>query len=687
MFDYIWRDILLDLKKNVDLDKFFSETLIKFGKNLRKAQLELSKDIEETYTGNKIFIAEAEVGTGKTYAYLIPSINKIHQSKKPFLISTGTIVLQEQLLQKDIPDLNIYLKKEGIISSDIISYIGKGKEHYICERRLMSCDIDEEELDNIKKQYEKKNRYDRTEIDLKNNEELWKKINVKHCDRKSCQYRECLYRQMKMKQEYFNYDYLVCNHQYFLACIKNENQGFLNKFSGIVIDEAHNFEQAAFSIFGDNKSVIDFIKCIEQVSNQLSKTYGYMVDDIKIRNAYKLSNKLFERIKKRTCIPVGVAETIGQYDVTIDSEIQHLSEELYDCFEYLSDKLSIFSSFGSRIRRSEDGLYNQVKSLQNFLENISFTSTNNVWWTQLDSNKHNGNKYRLFYIPKNIDEILHETLFSKGLPIILTSGTMSSEEVIKGSESLAFQYFSNNIGVDQVAYSKQKTPTSKKSGFNYFEHGLLYIEKDIKFVSQDNENNYNGYLDKLCERIYNIIELSNGRTLVLFTSKYAMDYTYAKVANKIKTNLNINCFKQGQSQKIKHEFEIQVNSCLFATGTYWEGIDVKGESLSTLIIQKLPFPIPSPIFKFKEERYNDDILIPEMVVKLKQGAGRLIRDENDRGVLAILDSRANHKNYNKIIMENIPPFRKIENLNQISEFLNINQSNDTTLYNNKVQAI
>jgi ATP-dependent DNA helicase DinG len=275
------------------LKDFFSNTLIKHGKNLRKSQLELSQDIEESYSNNKIFVAEAEVGTGKTYAYLIPALNKIYASKKPFLISTGTIVLQEQLSLKDIPDINKYLITEGFTSTDIVSCIGKGKEHYICEKRLIECDIYEEQLDNIKNLYERKNIFDRSQINLEFNESLWKRINVKYCNRQRCQYRECLYRKMKMDQENFNYDFLICNHQYFLACIKDGKKDFISKFSGIVIDEAHNFEQAAFSILGGNKSLDDFINCIEHISYELSKNYGHGDYNDRVENAYRLADLLY----------------------------------------------------------------------------------------------------------------------------------------------------------------------------------------------------------------------------------------------------------------------------------------------------------------------------------------------------------------------------------------------------------
>ena len=672
----------MNLKKKIDLIDFFSSTLIKYGKNLRKPQLELSLDIEESYSNSKIFVAEAEVGTGKTYAYLIPALNKIHSSRKPFLISTGTIVLQEQLSLKDIPDINKYLITEGFISTDIISCIGKGKEHYICEKRLIECDINEEHLDDIKNYYECKNIFDRSQINIKFSENLWKKINVKHCNRQRCQYRECLYRKMKIDQENYNYDFLICNHQYFLARIKDGKKEFISRFSGIVIDEAHNFEQAAFSILGGNKSIDDFINCIEHISYKLSKDYGHRNYNDNIENAYNEADLLFSKIKNNTYIPDKIIESTGQYNVKLDGEIQDVAEELYESMEFLSEKISILASFNSRNEKNEDGLFNEIKGLSEFLENISFTSNDNVWWSQLDSKIP-----RLFYVSKNIDEILYNILFNRGLPIILTSGTMSSEIIVEGSESLAFQYFTNNIGVDLIPYSKLKPPISKKSGFNYNEHGLLYIEEEIKFVKREDETNYRRYLDKLSERIYNIIELSKGRTLVLFTSKDAMDYTYNIVARMVKNNIGIKCLKQGQSAKIKHEFEEEINSSLFATGTYWEGIDVKGESLSTLIIHKLPFPVSNPVFEFKTERFGDSILIPEMIVKLKQGAGRLIRDEKDKGVLVILDSRANDKKYRNIINESLPPLKKIYDLDAIPEFIGTNQNNNTTLEDNSVQVV
>lgn len=646
----------------INVKSFFSETLLRHNKKLRTPQLELSLEIEKAYNNKQKFIAEAEVGTGKTYAYIIPALNKINEDKKPLLISTGTIVLQEQLAYKDIPDINGYLIKEGFISKTLISLVGKGKEHYICEKRLSSYTGDDKTIELICNLYQSKNIFDRSQFkDFTIKDEQWNKINVCDCNRNNCKYYDCLYKKYKLNLDTYNCDIMVCNHQYLLSCLKDTQKEFIKNFSAIVIDEAHNLERAAFSILGDCKNLKDFTKCFDKLYNKFE--IGTNKYKNKLTEAIELSEKLFKLIEMNTIIPPDdLHQNDFPYSIKINKHIKMVAQILQGLLIEFSERINVLNAFKHQTKFGEERLDFEVNRLISFLEKIYYDE-NKVFWVQLDHKL----KPKLFYIPYEIDEILYERLFEKEIPVILTSATMSSV----GSKDLLekdFGYFMNSIGVDLVRPPYYKKPISKKSNFDYYNHGILYLEKDLEYVSREKDN-YQEYLRLKSEKIYQIIKNSNGRSLVLFTAKDSMDYTYSTIANRLKMELGIDCYKQGQSASIKQKFEKNIQSCLFATGSYWEGIDVKGESLSCLIIDKLPFPTPGPLVDFKEQKLGEEIKIPEMIIKLKQGAGRLIRDERDKGALVILDSRAYSNKYLNLIKNSLPEFKIIEDINDINNFL------------------
>jgi len=649
---------MIQLRTPIDNNLFFQSILPKYGKNRRESQIELSDEIKNAYEKNYKFVAEAEVGTGKSYAYLFPTLNKISRTGKPFLISTGTIVLQDQLFTKDIPELSKYLINEKLISKPLQALLGKGKEHYICEKRILSYseyllkNKDEQlsaELDRVINDYES-GLFDERDFPSISSK-VWKKINVTYCTR-SCTERYCKYKLFKLERESFNYDFLICNHQFLLANLNKPD--YINRFSGLVIDEAHNFETAAYSILGDNKSAKDFIQCINNVKLKVHYSVSHVIT---------LINAFYYEIERSTIIPQN-KEIDWKYKVVINDKIYRLASELSDKLEKI--QLSV-TNFAFDLKKREDRLGNELESLSSFVEAV-INNQNRIFWVQFEKSM----LPRLYYIPCNIDEILYNRLLSRtNLPVVFSSATMSTSNGLEG-----FDYFINSLGIDSVKTSCYLEPISKKSPYDFQAQAAIYIEEDLKFISRNNAALFEDYLKSKADRIFDIIKATNGKSLVLFTSYEVMDLTHNYLADKILKDLGISCYKQGQGSNYHNlkRFESNINSCLFATGSFWEGIDIKGSSLSCVIIDKLPFPVQDPIIDYKIEKLGaenkSEILTSEMILRLKQGAGRLIRDEKDIGVIVIMDSRASESKYFDIITNALPNYRRIYSIQEILIFLN-----------------
>jgi len=647
---------LLELNKIIYNDDFFKTVLIKYGKKFRASQYELANEVKNAYDKNLKFVAEAEVGTGKSFAYLVPAFNKIRERNKPFLISTGTIVLQDQLITKDIPELSRYLLKEKYINRPLKSMIGKGKEHYICENRLVDFINNDSAnsvvLDDIRKQYENDN-FDRNDFP-EVSDSVWNKINVQKCSPTKCKTTDCLYRKFRLDRQYNNYDFFVCNHHYLISCLKNSNFSIYD-YSGVVIDEAHNFENAAFSILGDNKSLFNFIKCL----NQASKKIGYQSNEIS--EAISTTHKLFEFIKKNTKVKSLKPELGWKYKIKINETIIDYARELRSL---LSEVLIKVMDFSISLKKIQDKLSDDIEDLIDFTYSI-VNKEDKIFWVQFENYK--GFVPRLFYIPCNIDEILYKKLFTKEISIVLSSATMSTSKDPEG-----FDYFISSLGIDLVRTSTYKPPVSKPSPFKLTEQVGIYIEKEIKYKNIE-DNAYKEYLDRKAKRILDIINATNGKSLVLFTSYEVMNYTHSIIEEQIINELKLDCYKQGDTPNLSilQCFAENVNSCLFATGSFWEGIDIKGPSLSCVILDKLPFPVIDPIIEYKKEKMKleiSEVLIPEMVIRLKQGVGRLIRDENDKGIIAIMDSRAVSK-YNYVLKNSLPDYYILSSIKDIEMFL------------------
>jgi ATP-dependent DNA helicase DinG len=428
------------------------------------------------------------------------------------------------------------------------------------------------------------------------------------CDPYCSNYGECRYHRFKQYASSPEIDIQVCNHNYVLADIVNRVEGrnsLIPNYQMLIIDEAHKFLSAAQSIYGSE------LGDIYELANAAL--------DVDPENVFKLNRELRNLFGE-------LEQSGGQDDADSERREAEFSAEanrhlrnICNITEEIADALESAGAEYLGLSREFERLRNNAVALSK--------SALQIRWLEREDN----GELKLCGMPKRLNELLKNHLWSKGLPIVLTSGTLSAN----GDFSRTMQ----TLGIDRMG-GKVKT-TRKASPFNYRENALLYISNCVPFPNTDSDV----YLDRLAFEIERLINASHGHAAVLFTSYKAMDMVYERLTAR---NLKFPLFRldKGDVTTIT-QFKQSGNGILFSSGALWEGIDIPGDALSMLIIVKLPFAVPDPITGYEQNlyedfsEYRDNVLIPDMLIKLIQGFGRLIRSETDTGVVAILDSRVN----------------------------------------------
>ena len=578
-------------------------------------------------------------------------------SGKSFIISTSTIALQEQL-EKDINIISNQLN----IPVDVV--VAKGMSNFICFNRL------EEFLSKLKddNQFIKiftQNKQDRKDYPgIKDN--VWKQINVEKCNYFKCKnHRNCEFYKRRELMKSIN-GIIICNHDLLIEDLSrksNYGKELLQKVDYIVCDEAHNLENKVRS-FKTNEIKIRNVKIpLRNAINILSEIgnveYDYLKIEEIIDNLYtQINDNVLMTIEKLKKENIEVEDCNG-LELVFDEQTIKLSNMIKNILKDINDSIQIHSN--KNTEEIEDDL-NEYSKMFEILS--SGQNGNYLFWIERRKRRN-----YVYCAPKNINTISYDLFFNNnhsfyrldGKTFIFTSATLS---VGKNN----FKYFMQNIGADLV----QKGLTledSYDSPYDYENNAIIYSCKDI-----ESPKNKNKYLKELVQKIKELILITNGKALVLFTSKSDMKYVYEHIGNKI-GNINIYIQNDGSSQDtVKRKFKEDINSVLFSTGIFWEGIDIKGKSLSNLIIARLPFPIVDPIMEYKKSLNKNGfakVYIPEMLIKLKQGVGRLIRSETDKGIVCILDSRMDK--YEKRIKETLPIKKIVYSIEDLKSFIKKNK--------------
>lgn len=629
------------------IESYFENTK-KYGLQYREGQFYMALSIFDSIESTNHLIIEAGVGIGKSYAYLIPLLYYYSITGKTFIISTSTIALQEQL-EKDIKKLSEQLNIPLNIT------VAKGMTNFVCLNRLKNIlsRKHNEIYDGIDLEKQDRKYYP----DFK--DDKWEKICVDNCTYTRCKnYSKCDFYQRRQDMRNTR-GAIICNHDLLINDLdKKDSFGERPLFQNvdyIVCDEAHNLENKVRSFNTKSKYLKGIKHTVRRMIDDLAKygNFEYDYDDIasKIDLLYELISKnVNKKIDELRSKGIDLIDCNG-LEFPFDESIKKISSEIFDILDNMGMSLQILNDY-----------FYDFEDMLEDIEMLNILSQgekcNYVLWIE-----HKNNKDYINYAPKNISGICNSLFFKKYLKkkptFIFTSATLST-----GKND--YNYFTNGIGADEV--NNLVIEESFDSPYDYDNNAILYTCDDIT-----NPNiNKDRYLDELVEKIKELIRLTNGKTLVLFTSKSDMNYVYNKIGSSL-DGINIYIQNDGSSQDtIKERFKNDIDSVLFSTGIFWEGIDIKGASLSNLIIARLPFPVVDPVIEYKKESYGEDgfnkVYLPEMLIKLKQGVGRLIRSEEDKGIVCILDSRINKK-YKDVVQESIPIKNFTTNIEEVKKLV------------------
>lgn len=659
------------------------------GYEYRESQVEMISLIVDAFNENKVAVAEAGTGVGKSLAYLLPSIMWAITNKEKVVISTATINLQQQIYEKDLP---LAMK---VLGKEVEAVLVKGRGNYLCLRRLEETAVEQSLFEEDNKEFEELQKWAKatkegcsSELPFKVNRGLWAKIcsEADNCRGLKCNFREeCFV--LKMKKRATKADIIVANHHILFADLAYRAMGagydqaaVLPLFKKVVLDEAHNIENNATSFFSTAINRFTFNKVASKISTHLSG--GAYKGIITRLNRYSFKDDtVLSDIPKAVEKCQQIMELIDQYGIAMTpsdvkgttmrfkaSALTTMQMEFLEIVKKFSSSLSLLYNLLSSVKsqlpkedKKDQFLDSDLTVILSRLSDIatlcsSFLTLDEhldyVFWTKKEKSSNGTWFLTINATPISISKKLLEALFEPIDSVICCSATLSINN--------SFDYFLKRCGASLVE-KKRLLLNSFSSPFNYKKNVLLQVPIDGPLPS---DTIYQKYVSRYLLRS---LEMSQGRGLVLFTSIDMMEKTYQEVSLPL-SELGITCYKQGDqdSAALLRAFNENITSVLFATSSFWQGVDSPGETLSIVIITKLPFSVPTdPLSQAREEAILArggnpffEIEIPEAVMKLKQGFGRLVRKKDDRGVVTILDSRVVKKHYGSVFINSLPETAK-----------------------------
>jgi ATP-dependent DNA helicase DinG len=616
--------------------------------------------VAEAFEKKRHLIVEAGTGTGKTLAYLVPAIAAAIKQKKRILISTGTKNLQEQLMEKDIP----FLKK--ILPTKFTAEYMKGRGNYACLYRIHKAE-DQPVLDGldqldhfreIRHWIKETQTGDRSElVDLPENLSFWNRINARGdiCIGQKCpDFEPCFITRMRNRADAA--DIVVVNHHLFFADLNVRGNQFgkvIPDYGAVIFDEAHLIEDVASDYFGFQVSNFQIDELVRDTDNLP------IHDAIVTRELTKLAAKIIG-LADQFWIRFTQAKFEGRFPLLPDAFSYRTSKgdqnptplgEAHEALDGALGKLATaIEGFAEEMPEAES-LLRRARQTRFDLEFIVTQSERNyVYWLE-----RRGKGIFLRASPVDVSELLREKLFEKVETCILTSATLSS--------SGSFNFVRERLGLD----SAKTTGFTAETSFDFEKQAILYLPKAMPDPRSPE------FTQLAAGEIVKILQVTNGHAFVLCTSNSSMNALYELISSRV----NYPCFLQGTMSKagLLDKFRETPNAVLFATSSFWQGVDVQGDQLSCVIIDKLPFAVPSDPIVAARSRFIDenggksffDYSVPQAVITLKQGIGRLIRSRTDRGVIAILDPRLRTKGYGKDFLQSLPRMRITSELTDVAD--------------------
>lgn len=614
------------------IDHIFKDLFPAQGMAERSEQIKLSHRMLDTMLDGGIALCDAGTGIGKTYAYLTAAAAASRfgagSSHRPIIISTSSIALQNAVQTEYLPLLSCTLLADGQIDKPLLSVIRKGKGHYVCDerlqRRLRQVNFQKKDPAAADALRSLKDTLDMDKVPHLSGYDRERVCVPQFCD---CDHQDCRYRRFLKRCDDERYVFQICNHNLLLANAIHRSQGrcpIFPEHSVIIVDEAHKLPEAAREMFGMTLTAGD----IQSMIRQLRAERYLLAADVLADTAGPLLRKL--------TAPREESESLDAYLhlLTIPSRSLPIIEKQVG---------NLLTVQGRR----------QLETLRGAVSLFSDPQSNMVLYTAEDDD----GGTMLCATVSNLTEQMRRILWRPEHAFVLASGTLAVGD--------DFHRFRSQAG---LLDGRRVTESVSLSPFDYRRNCLLYLPQLPP--NQRSET----YYDELAEEITALIRAAWGHALVLFTSYAAMSAVKDRLR---KRELSFPMFTLGRNaMHMTERFRQTPGAVLLATGAAWEGFDFPGDCVSLLVIPRLPFAYPDALKEKEREEYASlrqfiqNVAVPEMQIKLRQGFGRAIRTETDTCVIAILDERAGHgRRYHAAMRDALPDMRTTSSLRAVTKFL------------------
>ncbi len=644
----------------------------------RKEQVSLAQGIADAFTNSEFLVAEAGTGVGKTYAYLLPAFLWALIEKERVVISTRTKALQQQIIGRDIPDLL------EAASLDLKFMEAKGRENYLCWNKYTSILAGKQTLNESQQLFitrilswaEKTLTGDRKELSI--GADLMKHWPLLAADRRGCRKDLCPYHdkcfRLKMMKNLHRADIIVVNHALLLSDLQ-VNNSILPEYKYLIIDEAHHFDRESFDKLSCSFSYLETSDLLNALYFKDKKYARGYIQHLKGRypNLIESLNGAGELVSKSLQILEEIFSILTSSRISKESsysmviEYQHLEQswfgKLLDTYQewqvntnVLLDKLrSIQSELAGQEEEGEiNGFVNALQELAEYAYSImeeNLNHSDSINWIEYKD----GWASALVSSYVMIGDILKERLYNRLESMIMVSATLAVED--------RFDYYLDKVGLSEYLQDERVRTLLQKSPFDYEKQAVLYT------VSNMPPPNSQEHSQATARVLLDIIDATGGGMLILFTARKQMQEVAAAI-KPLCRGRGINLLVQdesGASGLLLEEFITSKDSVLLGLETFWEGIDVKGDALRCVVIVKLPFRSPSDPFciasdkhcQFHKRNSFQHFMLPDGAMRFKQGTGRLIRSETDRGVVVVLDNRLEKRNYGRTFKNSIPILRTV----------------------------
>ncbi|HMG75485.1 MAG TPA: helicase C-terminal domain-containing protein [Pyrinomonadaceae bacterium] len=646
----------------------------------RPGQIQMAEAVVRAFEQRRHLIVEAGTGTGKTLAYLVPAIAAACGSGARIVISTGTKNLQEQLMEKDIPFL------QDVLPAKFRAAVMKGRNNYACLHRIKRAESmpvlegldDVDHFDEVFRWVTQTSTGDRAELsNLPEHLPFWRHIDARSdtCLGQQCpDFEPCFI--TRMRQRAIDADIIVVNHHLFFADLALRNGAYgsvLPDYAAVILDEAHQIEDVASEYFGAQVSTY-------QIDDLLRDVGALKLEDRETERELARISARIQRFSDAFWISFREGRGLeGRFSLAPRTRgssptVREGLEAGMDAAEPQAGMPALpYYAFDNALNRLEttldslpeppadaESIVRRTRQLRfdlNFI--IKGEDKKFVYWLE-----RRGRGVFLRASPIDVSGLLQDKLFEKVPTVVLTSATLSSA----GN----FNFIRERLGLEQAE------EMIAESIFDFEHQAVLYLPPHMPDPRSPQ------WASAAANEVIKIVNATEGRAFVLSTSLSGMNELFERVAPEI----DYPCFVQGSASKgaLLKKFRSTPNAVLFATASFWQGVDVRGEQLSCVIIDKLPFAVPSDPVVAARQRYIEDqggssfyeYSVPQAIISLKQGLGRLIRSTTDRGVLAVLDPRLRTKMYGQTFLQSLPPCRVTSDVDELWRVFELDLSAQST---------